>query len=179
MPPITCATTPLSVAVKLIAVSIWLKYMPTSMPLSPPSAEAMANTVRFTASVSTPICRAASRSSAVARTAQPSLENRRKPNSTAALAMPMAAISRSSAPMLPWPSWMRQFGSGLGSARGSGEKIRFSPWSSTKLMPMVASIGAIRAEPCSGRRPIRSIAMPSSALAASTISMVTGSGVCR
>ena len=63
----------------------------------------MANTVRFTASVSTPICRAASRSCAVARTAQPSLVNRRKPNSTAALVTPIAAISRSSAPIVPPP----------------------------------------------------------------------------
>ncbi len=107
----------------------------------------MAKTVLFTRSVSTPICRAASRSCAVARTAQPSLVKRRKPNSTAALTMPMAAISRSSAPMVPPPTAMRQSGRRLGSARGSGEKTSCSSWSSTKLMPMVASSGAMRAVP--------------------------------
>ncbi len=48
-----------------------------------------------------------------------------------------------------------------------------------KLMPIVASSGAMRAEPASGRNPSRSMATPSSAQPASTISIVTGSGVCR
>ncbi len=46
-------------------------------------------------------------------------------------------------------------------------------------MPIVASSGAIRAAPASGRSPMRSISTPSSAQPATTISMVTGSGVCR
>ena len=44
---------------------------------------------------------------------------------------------------------------------------------------MVASSGAMRALPCSGRSPTRSIATPKSAQAATTITMVTGSGVPR
>ena len=46
-------------------------------------------------------------------------------------------------------------------------------------MPMVASSGAMRGESCSGRRPTRSIAMPSSPQPTTTASSVTGSGVPR
>ena len=46
-------------------------------------------------------------------------------------------------------------------------------------MPIVASSGAMRGEPCSGRSPMRSIATPISAEPAITIASVTGSGVCR
>ena len=178
MPPSTCATTPFSVAWMLMEGSMRLKYIPTSSPDSPPSAEAMANTARFTASVSTPICRAASRSCAVARTAQPSLVKRRKPHSTPPLSSPTPAISRSSAPMVPAPACTRHDGREDGSARGSGVNRICSAWSSISPMPMVASNGAMRAEPASGRRPTRSMPMPSSADTASTISTVTGSGVC-
>ena len=135
--------------------------------------------MRFTASVSTPICRAASLSCAVARTAQPSRENRRNPNSTAALTSPVAAIRISSAPIVPRPNVNRQSGNGFGSARGSGEKISCNPWSSTNEIPIVASSGAIRADPASGRSPTRSIAIPSTAHPATTIAIVTGNGVCR
>ncbi|MCY1506235.1 hypothetical protein D9M68_404770 [compost metagenome] len=153
--------------------------MPTSRPESPPSAAAMANTVWFTRFTSTPICCAASRSCAVARTAQPSFVKRRKPNSTAALAMPMPAISRSSAPMVPVPICRRQSGSCVGSARGSGLNTSCTRMSSTKLMPMVASSGAMRAAPCNGRKPTRSMSMPSAPEPNTTSAMVIGSGVCR
>ena len=51
----------------------------------------------------------------------------------------------------------RQSGKSFGTARGLGEKTSCTIWSSTKLMPIVASSGAIRARPCSGRSPMRSI----------------------
>jgi hypothetical protein len=49
---------------------------------------------------------------------------RRKPYSSAAQLMPIPAISRSSAPIVPLPSGMRQFGSWLSSARvGRGDQL--------------------------------------------------------
>jgi hypothetical protein len=63
-----------------------------------------------------------------------------------------------------------------GTARGSGPNTICASWSSTKLMPIVASKGAMRAAPCSGRRPIRSIAMPSSAQPPTVANNATGSG---
>jgi hypothetical protein len=151
--------------------------MPTSMPDRPPSAAAMPNTAWFTRLTSTPICIAASRSWAVARTAQPSFVQRRKTNSSSALEMPTPAISRSSGPMVPVPTWKRMSGNWLGSARGFGEKISITIWSSTKLMPMVASNGAMRTEFCSGRRPKRSMIKPTAAATAATITTVRMSGV--
>ena len=119
--------------------------MPTSSPLTPPSAHAIANTVWFTRSTSTPICSAASRSCAVARTAQPSRVKRRKPYNSAAAAIPMPAISRSSEPSVAPAIRTCQSGSGVGTARGSAPNASCASWSRMKLMPIVASSGAMRA----------------------------------
>ena len=92
--------------------------------------------------------------------------------------MPTPAISRSSGPIVPPPTWKRTSGNWLGSARGLGEKVSITSWSSTKLMPIVASSGAMRTEFCSGRRPNRSMISPTSAATTATTMMVSGSGVC-
>ena len=81
--------------------------------------------------------------------------------------------------MVPLPTCSRQSGKAVGSARGSGLKTSCTRMSSTKLMPMVASSGAMRAAPCSGRSPTRSISMPSAPEPSTTSAIVTGSGVCR
>ena len=81
--------------------------------------------------------------------------------------------------MEPPPISKRQSGTWLGNARGCAEKISCTSWSSTRLMPMVASRGAMRARPCSGRNPIRSITMPSNAHDRTTIRTVNGNGVFR
>jgi hypothetical protein len=47
--------------------------------------------------------------------------------------------------MLTPPSAMRVAGSGLGKACGLGEKTICTNWSRAKLMPIVASSGAMRA----------------------------------
>ena len=44
-------------------------------------------------------------------------------------------------------------------------------------MPMVASNGAMRADPCNGRSPNRSMPSPITTPTAITIRMVSGSGV--
>ena len=124
----------------------------------------MANTVWLTRLTSTPICmrgvavlrRGAHRPAELACSA-----GRR--TAAARCVMPMPAISRSSGPIVPLPIWKRISGNWLGSARGSGEKVSITSWSSTKLMPIVASSGAMRTEFCNGRRPKRSMTRPTSA----------------
>ena len=103
----------------------------------------MANTVRLTALTSTPICCAASRSCAVARTAQPSLVKRRKTNSSARAGEADPGdhqVERADRAAADLEAVIQQR---LGTARGSGEKSSCTSWSSTKLMPMVASSGAM------------------------------------
>ena len=95
------------------------------------------------------------------------------------LATPTPAIRRSSAPMVPPPIVSRQSDNWLGNGRGVGENAIITSWSSTKLMPIVASSGAMRTEFCKGRRPKRSISKPTIADTAATSAIVTGSGVCR
>jgi len=78
--------------------------------------------------------------------------------------------------MLPPPMAMRQVGSWVGSARGSGLNSSCADWSSTTDRPIVASSGAMRGTLRSGRRPPRSITAPSSPQPAATVTKVTGSG---
>ena len=73
----------------------------------------------------------------------------------------------------------RQSGKSFGTARGLGENTSCTIWSRTKLTPIVANSGAIRARPCSGRSPMRSIRTPTPAQATKTSPIVAGSGVCR
>ena len=83
----------------------------------------------------------------------------------------------SSGPIVPVPIWKRISGNWLGSARGFGEKVSMTIWSSTKLMPIVASSGAMRTEFCKGRKPKRSMINPTSAAITATRTMVMKSGV--
>jgi hypothetical protein len=81
--------------------------------------------------------------------------------------------------MVPPPIWMRHSGTWIGTPRGSGVNSSCTTWSSTSPIPMVERSGAMRGEFCNGRRPMRSIAMPSRPQPRTTTSKVTGNGVPR
>lgn len=88
----------------------------------------------------------------------------------------VAAINRSMVPTVTPPTWNCSGGSGLGNDCGLRVKPICTSWSSTKLIAMVASSGAIGGACCKGRRAKRSIKMPTSAQTEATTTKAASSG---